>query len=339
MGHAVDFVLNVMKAISSDEPVLFQRDGSLYVASEQGFGQVTYGLRTKPEEFQSWEKREQAPEINESENLILGWKGEKYNQKPVFKTGNSPYLIPICFGEDACSFSLEEMAKGAKELSGRKDDGKIRMILHGSTYHSHKYGYAADGIDVYLREGRVMDQDRYLELIRHKEDELIDQIRALGNTEDWKRDGFYDRSTFPDCVIITPYIAVSLPRGGQLWNNIWHDTGADSWSKGTRLKSEWSGSTKGSIMQHGVGNSYNKSPYSVNVKINAQALKATDAKGFGIEKQKAIDNLEQELSAVDSNMALAEEFVAKLNAVHDELFAANIKSSKEMRKNRPAERT
>jgi hypothetical protein len=103
MGYAVDFVINVMKAISPSEPVLFQRDGSLYVASAEGFGQVTYGLRTRPEQIQSWEQRGQLPEIAESEDAIHKWVGD-YDNKPVFRKQDIPFFEAIAHGQDTDQF-------------------------------------------------------------------------------------------------------------------------------------------------------------------------------------------------------------------------------------------
>jgi len=71
MNTFVDFIISVMREISSEEPVFFHRDGALFVASEQGFGHIAYGLRTKPEKKQEWDKTEQPSEIKFSEDIII----------------------------------------------------------------------------------------------------------------------------------------------------------------------------------------------------------------------------------------------------------------------------
>ncbi|MBU1198274.1 MAG: hypothetical protein KKF46_05135 [Nanoarchaeota archaeon] len=337
MVYAVDFVLNVMKELSSTEPVLFQRDGLLYIASEQGFGQVTYGLRTRPEEIQSWENRGQSPEIAESEDAIHKWVGDKYNKKPDFKKGEKPYLKAICFGPDDNSFTLEEITKGAQELAKLKDDGKIRMVLHRSGYHSHKYGYAADGIDVWVQEARVMDRERYLEIIREKEDKIINRVEGIENVGERRDVGeSYERLTFPDCVILTPNIMVGLPRSGRLHL---HRDELDSWIKSTRLSINYSGSTKGSILYHQDMDTYDESPFGVSVKLNAKVLNASDVKEFDSKRQYLIERISKELIAVNSNMALAEEYVARLNAIHNKICAPNIEWSKDLRKDMKARAT
>ena len=117
MTYAIDFVLDVVRKISSKEPVLFQKVGSLYVASTEGFGKVKYGLRTTPEEIQTWEKRRQSPEIVESQDAIEKWVGDSWNKEPKFLNGEQKYFKDIVFGPDSNSFSLEEITKTAQELA------------------------------------------------------------------------------------------------------------------------------------------------------------------------------------------------------------------------------
>jgi hypothetical protein len=72
MVYAVDFVLDVMRDMSASEPQLFQRDRSLYVVSEKGFGQVAYGLPTEDMTEEEW--RDRNPRI---ENMLKkGWNSQ-----------------------------------------------------------------------------------------------------------------------------------------------------------------------------------------------------------------------------------------------------------------------
>jgi hypothetical protein len=324
MAYAVDFVLDVMKGLSSSKPVLFQRDGSLYVASAEGFGQITYGLNTTPEKIQSWEKRGQPPEIAESEDAIHRWVGNGWNKKPAFKKSEKPYLNAIAFGSDSKSFTLEEITKAAQELA-ELSDGKIRMVSHWSGYHSHKHGYVADGIDAGVLEARVMDRNRYLELIRENEDKLLQSIKDLGQiTEPENFHKAYSKLTFPDCVILTPYMMVSLPRVGRLHL---HRDEPDSWKQNTRLGSNYDGSTRGSILNHFYIDTSNESPYNISVKLNAQDLRTANA-GYEVSER-----INEELDAVTSNMAIAEEFISKINKIHnDEVSAQDIKRRKRLKR-------
>lgn len=316
MTHAIDFVLNVVKKISSREPVLFQRDGSLYVASAEGFGQVTYGLSTTPEEIQPWERREQLPEIAESQDAIEKLVGDLWNKKPKFLNGEQKYFKTIVFGPDSNSFSLEEITKTAQEFAKLPDDGKIRMILHSSNYHSHKHGYAADGIDVFVQQARVMSRDRYLELMREKENKILQDMECLAETKDKVGDK-YQRLTFPDCVILTPYMLVSLPRGGRL---DLRRRELDTWKQDTTLEISHSGSS-----------TYDESPFAVHITLNAQYLEIKNAERLTMIKDKVPEQINRELNAVASNMELAEKFIARINAVHNKISARDIKWKKGLR--------
>lgn len=326
--HAVDFVLKVMGEISSSKPVLFQRDGSLYVASEEGFGQVTYGLRTEPENIQPWERRGQSPEITESVDGIK----ERSDGKLKFLDGEQKYLKAIAFGPDYVSFSLEEITADAQKLAGLPDDGKVRMICHSTRYHSHKFGYGADGIDVNVEIARVMDRNRYLELIREKEDKLIQAIEQMGETRS-RRDisESYKQIKIPDGVIVTPYMIISLPRRGRLHS----DTDRpDSWTLNTRLDGkEGFQEHYGSILHHRVPSTYNESPFKVSVTLNAHNLENVDA------GDKLLERIGAELNAVKSNIAIADSFVAKMNAAHNTGCALDIKENKSWKQRRDAEAT
>ncbi|MEK6913198.1 MAG: hypothetical protein AABW47_00820 [Nanoarchaeota archaeon] len=184
--YAVDFVLNVMKKISTSNPILFQRDGALFIASKQGFGYVTPGLQTTPEEIQEWEKREQPREISESKEAIFRVKEDgEYSLK--FIEGEEAHISPILLSPDGDLFTLNDLYSSVEKLSKLEDDGKIRLINHDSGYHSHKCGYACDGVDVWLSSARVMDRNTYLELMRQNEKSLLEKLCELRVTEDDSR--------------------------------------------------------------------------------------------------------------------------------------------------------
>ncbi|MBN1377097.1 hypothetical protein JW949_02045 [Candidatus Woesearchaeota archaeon] len=305
----IDFALNVIKEISSTEPVLFQRDGSLYVASEKGFGQITYVLHTLPENV---EKRRQPLEIAESENAIHRWYKDGYHEKPAFKKSEKPYLEKICCGPDGKSFSLEEITKNAQELAKLKDDGKIRMVLKGNCYRAHKYGYYGKYVTKFsARAARVMDKKKYLGIIRDKEKKILNKLEEYYN--------------IPDCVILTPYIMVSVPRGGLLnisgtLNNL------NSWTKTSRLEPYYG---RGSILRSRKVNIYTESPFGVNAYLNTQFFNASNTQTFEKKSQDIMERTEKELSVVKSNLDLISEYVERLNKTHNNLCAKHIKYKKE----------
>ncbi len=335
MVYAVDFVLNVMRKLSSSEPVLFQRDGSLYLASGEGFGQVTYGLSTTPETIQSWERRKQLPEILESEDVICKGVEDEYSKKPAFKEGEAPFLRAIAFGSDTNKFTLEEITKAAKELAALPDDiRKVRMISHESGYHSHKYGYASDGIDVWVQEARVMDRNRYLGLVREREDALIQAMKQAGKTRDrGDMDGIYRDLKIPDCAIVTQYLKVSLPRSGRLHL---HRDEPDSWTETTRMGSNYSGSTKGSILYHLDVNTSEESPFVINVTLNARELLDANGERLKSSGDRLVAKVSEQLSAVTSSMHIAQGFIDRMNAAHNKACAQNIEWRKSLRAKRTA---
>ena len=315
MDYAVDFVLKTMQDLSSSKPVLFQRDGSLYVASSDGFGQVKYGLNTRPIEIRDWEKREQPPEIAESEDIFEGVSGDVRGKLKI-RDSEAPYLKAISFGSDDNSFTLEDIAKTAEQLAGLPDDGKIRMVSHDSGYHSHKYGYASDGIDVWIDRARVMNRERYLELLRNAEEGIIQNIKDLDKIEDKQRiSGAYEKLLFPDRMIMTPHILVSLPRYGYLHL---HREEPDSWTRMTSLE--------GGILHYSELRIHDESPFGINIKLNAKTQRTIS------EAKETLKKMDEEVDAVKSNMAIAETFISRINEVHNKICAKDIEWSKSLRK-------
>ena len=309
----IDFVVKVMGGISSSEPVLFQRDGWLYVASPEGFAQVNLGLPTRPETIQSWEKREQHPAITESIDALQ----ERTDEGHKFIGEEQKYFGAIAFGPDDYSFSLEEMMKTAQRLAALSNDGKIRMVSHGNGYRSHKYGYACDGIDVWVRDARVMDRSRYLGLVREKEDAIFQEVESLAglNGEDLER--AYRRIDFSDSVIMTPYLMVSMPRNGSLGRE------TESWTKEMRL----GGDGSGNVLSYGRGstmNTYRESPYAVHVTLNTNRFSATEESELRSKSADTLGELALQLNAVNANMSLAQKIVDRGNAAHNKACAKNI---------------
>lgn len=138
--HALDIVTGIITAISDTKPIFFQRDGDLFVASEAGFGVLRNYLITR--------------EI----------------QKSAESTGTDKYIKAIRFSSDTRDYSLEDIANSAMQLSKLPDDGKIRIVSHSESYHSHKHGYAQDGLDVALQYAGEMNREKYLELFRQAEE-------------------------------------------------------------------------------------------------------------------------------------------------------------------------
>lgn len=317
MAYAVDFVLDFMTSLSEKEPVLFQRDGALYVVSEEGFGCVSVGLADRPVEypFRRTPGDMQPPEMQESEDAILGWGGDKYDKRPLFRPDHEPFIDAIIFGPDSYSFCLDDMMNAAIALRKLPDDGKILMVSHVSNYRNHKYGYAVDGIDVFVQNARVMDRGRYLELLRAKEDELVASLEAsLQATERGAIRDRYTRQRLPESYCITPNLRVCLPRKSRIHL---HRAEPDSWSGSTIIESNF----------YDV-DTFEESPYGMTLGINAVRLN-----GDGLSGKIAgyAERLEKELADVRAKVPHARAIVDRLNDVHNRVCAGDISWMKEIR--------
>jgi len=316
---AVDIVINLMRKLSSKEPVMFQRDSGFYVASEQGFGMVSWGLslRLRGKEWTGTEYAPEFPEMFESEDLIKIVKRNTRDAEMKFTKGEK-YLNPILFGNDSKTFTLMNLIDSAAQLQKLRDDGNIRMVEHGSGYHSHKYGYACDGIDVWVNNARVMKRDRYLELLKEREKEICKKLRDFVEPERWSGGKDYSTMKFPDCTIITQNLMLNFPRAGcidSFRENVWGDE--------TTFCPKWDSFNSGDILYHRQElSTHHESPFAARLHINSQYSNITDGKQYQNFRKSFTEGLNKELDAVQEIMPVAEEYILGLNLHHNMIRVA-----------------
>lgn len=226
----LDIVRGLVGKLSGTEPRLFQRDGFLYAVSPSAFGMVRPGLNTNLIEKIAGGDREYV-EIKKEK-----WGGEK---RVVTDKKEAKYFAPIAFGDDSNTFCFDDVRNVAVQLAKLPNDGKIRIIYHDSQYHSHKYGYACEGIDVWAVSAKVMDVAHYLEILRTQEKDFFRDFglaEARKSYEEPGRTPFYHhfQNLIPEGIIMTPNIIASFPRGGQLR---YHER--NIWTGGTRLSPDF----------------------------------------------------------------------------------------------------
>jgi len=318
--YVVDFVLGVMKSLSLSEPVLFQRNGALFVASEAGFGYVTPGLRMIPEEIREWEKREQPREIIESAELPIKYvKEDGVTVRQKIK-GEESYLSAICFGPDSETFSLKDISATVERLAKLRDDGKIRMVSHDSRYHSHKYGYASDGTDVWLTAARVMDKKLYLDIMRQREDEMLEKLDGLKiNDREMRSEDIYAKASIPRGIILTPNIQVCLPVREKITARFDQET----WAEKSELQEE---------RRKELPSTYHESPYGITLSLNVVHTLSQTTEEYRAMRTQTIGNLDRELQAVEAHMAIAEGVIGRMNQIHNAVGAKNIASMSRIRK-------
>jgi len=325
MTYAVDFAIDIMQMISSPAPVMFQRNSSLFIASQQGFAQITYGLNTQSQKKAEWQ--EEAPEILESQDAIIRRSEEGFRDyKTTFRKGEGKYLLPILFSKDSDAFTLEDMIKAAEALQKLPDDGKIRMVSHDSTYHSHKYGYAADGIDVWVCAARVMNRKRYLELVKKNETDLLGSIGALEGLSHQQISASYSRLKFPDCVIMTPYLLVSFPRGGRL-SNLEHNQ--TDWRQSTSLEHSWNGTSNGSILTYRELRNDVESPFNIYVTLNSLSFKGKTQSSLESKSASLINQFKKELDALYKATEKGQLSIESINNAHNKACTTEIKRFRE----------
>ena len=314
MAYVIDVVKSLVTSISTVEPVLFQRDGALYIVTPEAFGQVTHGLEINPRGGRTSEASLAAT------NLLV--EHDSSDEESAFLEGEQERLAPITLSGDATTFTLEDVLKSAKKLCAMPRDGKIRIIGHDSRYHSHKYGYAADGIDVWLAFARSMDINLYTALMKKQEDAMIGQLINLQAVNPRARDAEYCRMPVPEGFVMTSSFLLTFPRKGSVRER--RDTPA--WTMLTELGD---GNT-GTIWRRDV-DSNKEHPYGAYVTINAfecggSSLALHDALGsHGLTTMKSC-------LVIDDALAAIENIADRLNGIHQRICADSIEFRKSLRR-------
>lgn len=343
MEHAyqIDIVTELITRLGGSNPVFFQRDHQFYVASSAGFGWVGHGLSTHPKNAERLECG-----VDKEDSEILESKDITYIEQPKEKYQSAKRRVikqelrrvqPLLFGEDDDMFSLESMAKTAEALQNLPDDGKIRMISHGNGYHSHKHGYACDGMDFWLSTGRVIDRKRYFELMRQKEEALLQGLEktsvaaskepefgvgVAGNRNyiEMAYDGSgigrmgYKPFSLVDALVITPAFLVSFPRSGGFEynerNKVWTPETGFSSSNG--------------ILKFRSTPTHDDSPFKIYFKTNSLASNVRTISEFQEQSEQMIAALSHGTKAVGEVMPLMEMYVARMNNMNNTAFAKSI---------------
>lgn len=339
-----DAVYDTVKRIGDQEPVVFQRDGRIVIASERGFGIVDYALPVVFREKQFWETRrpedklkEPAEQYSRPVNLRVespGWNATLVGDDPELR-----YFQPLVRHPEGEGECLEDMTALVRAYRQLPSDGNVRLLAHSSAYHSHKWGYGGDGIDVVPEIGRVMPMERFLELVVGAEEAIfanIDrQFTALKGMDQFdlpSNDSIYGnqynsgRINMPDGFVLTPNAFVSFIRKGSSPN--FSEPNNPSWGKRARLRSDYP-------VQFRRPDSYQENPFRGTVIINSHKIDARDAKSYGVEQRRVLEETARELEQIEAPIRAMEPLLARLNGDHNEAFAKRLEGMRRMREPRP----
>ena len=336
--YAIDIVSELVRNLSGSEPAFFQRDECFFAASTVGFGWVEHGLSTLAEDPEGVKGGyiKEKPEIIDSKDITYMDQGEFKGDKTRRVINEEVSRVrPILFGRDTDSFTLKDIAKAVESFTKNSDDKKIRLVSHWNSYRSHKYGYAADGMDFGLGEARVMDRERYFELMREREERLLsglEEISRLASEEgeynssnkdiiEMAYDGTGTGRMCPkpyailDAFVITPDFLINFPRKGQL---SYHNRN-ESWSDSSEFNA------REGIVKFGEISTGYKSPFSFHYRLNSSPIIARKTDEFTDLINQSNAKITRGVSAILNVMPQIEQYVERLNNMNDIAFRKEIK--------------
>ncbi len=168
----------------------FQRDDQLYLVGKEAVAVVDAQVSCSGYWGGHWDR------------TLDEYISKPFEEKPWTDIDESEReIFALVSRSDGSVNSLGELFKMRKQVRDRDlDDGRVRMVLHGESYHSHKYGYANDGVDVSVTDSRVMRGDEYFDLVR------MNEIRAREGLGEAR-----ELSPLPGVAIITQDALLSFP--------------------------------------------------------------------------------------------------------------------------------
>ncbi len=308
MTFTIDATVDLMVSGLKNNPyriISFQRDGDLYLLGHDAVAIVRRGgidcsPRTDGGLLTRYVDKDKLPKANPP------W----LTKEGKLTSYEKSYFTPLVRNEDGSSTSLKQLMEIRKKLIDLPADGNIRMIDHSSSYHSHKYGYACDGEDVFMTDTRVMNLSEYLDLMRMKELRSREEI----GTKD--SDG-YAVSSVPAVAVLTPHALISFP----FEVHFDRDRERSKWNNGTPLE--------GNIFDfRRINSSSDESIYGFYLTLNGMTFGSSKPEDF--EKNYS-DHLNQLELLKGSFTPLVKSVVDELNALHNERFAEEINYWKEFR--------
>jgi len=328
MGYISSALINCVGDIGERDPVIFQRDRRLVVASCDVFGVMDVGL---PTDFRRWEERGEYRK-NDPEPAArkysrpVGWTVKFPGMDSTLEgdEGDLMYFQPLVSDPNGFGVSIEDMNGLVGRCRKLIDDGNVRLLDHSSRYHSHKGGYACDGTDVVPVNGRVMPKDRFLKLIRREEEEFFNGMRDTvriskgRNSYSSRIYSNYDNIrnvALPDAFLLTPHIFASFIRRG-LPN--FEDAGllttfGQRWERGSKLDTS-------PMVRFDLPCENSSSPFGMNVVLNPIFMRERNAEGFSKSRRFFKLFVERELDAIEGATHKIESTIGELNEIHNNLF-------------------
>ena len=213
MEYAVDIVYDLVKKLDPkvQEPVLFERDGMLFIVSKGAVGITCYNSSPAEGDVDGVVRRETPRDWRD------GLKG-----RAIFTPEEAPYFNLLSCQNQRTNRAWDKFClEGLFDLPEKlPHDGKVRVIHHESKDNSRTVNnYCSfnmtsserfeENVEVDVAEARTVDEKRYLAAARKAE---VLSRKSMIEMDVWKS----NNAKHGDSLVITPDVLVSFPRSVQL---------------------------------------------------------------------------------------------------------------------------
>ncbi|MBW3003155.1 hypothetical protein KY328_03535 [Candidatus Woesearchaeota archaeon] len=295
MVYACDVVDELVSNLckKGDSPVMFQRDGSMYKIGRNIMGVTSFGVPMVRVHKQP------APAVFEVSDNALDDEG-KFVKSEIHRFGPLVYE----YQPGLCLSEVETIYLALNRLG---NDGKVRLIRQsgekrGDHYNEHTLYFPGDA--------RIMEREKYMELLRQREQEILEKIGKATATDLRGVDVALYKCQFPDCAIITPDYIITFPRKGVLNNST-----CSEWSRSTRFNDfSW----QERILRWRKPQVERESPYTATVKVNSR--ESSDIRDLSSR----LHALGETMDFIEHHLGPAREFVDEFNTLHNKVCAKDI---------------
>lgn len=312
MNFSIDAVVEVMEVLSKptryDPRIMaFQRDGRLYLVDREAVAVIDSGLPC------SYKNRMQDHTLDRYiDNPSFSDKSLLSEEGKIIDESEKKYFDALSFSEDGRGIKFKDFFDTWSILNNDfKDDGKIRMIDHNIGYHSHKHGYAMDGVDVWVDDARVMMRNEYFDTIR------MNELRRRDRIGQDNRDA-PGESSLHGVAILTPYAVLSFPFYANIEFN-------DSYEKELRMESNLAGD----VVKFNKKVWREESPYNFHIHLNPSYIKTSSKEDFSDHYKSLLERIN---NLKDCYTPKVQAVINEVNSLHNEAYKEDIKGYKKIRK-------
>lgn len=324
MSGIVNFAYQVARNLSLEDekssPVIFQRDGIVYFATQRGFTYLNPGADVssffdKNRQFQP--RDEYSDLIDGTINLFQDGQSSIWRPEDLENFGtDSDYIKALKLPFDSASFTLEQMMELPKKIQNYADNKRVFVLSHDIIDGNPDYDPCSE---VQLSGVLSCEEETFLDYLRKKEEKMLNEMERISNIEtSYERKKAYENVRTIHAGIVTPYIFAAFP----LKRNF--KEGKMSWSKKDILRIDRFYQDIYPYIGYPITSAIhriNSSPFTLQIVKNSGIYEITEV--LNLCDVSDTKELQKDLLSISANFSEAKNALESIITFYDGIFSEN----------------